>query len=141
MLNQENREKLVLLVSSGQNTYTDIKQAIPDLTDDDLRTASLPMPILTPSERVLRLDPLPPGDKDRYEFAIDDTFSLSQYGVELLYQVQKERRLEELSARALAVAEESLTIDKMSLKEARISKYCSIIAAMAAIISIFLSLR
>lgn len=136
MLNQENREKLVLLVNSGKDTYTDIKRAIPDLTDSELRIASLPMRIVDLSERVLSLDHIPSGDKDRYEFATNDTFSLSQYGVDLLYQVQKERRQEELAIKSLATAEKSLTVERMALKEARISKYCSIIAAISAIISI-----
>lgn len=93
MLTQKTREQLVLLINSGKNSYADIKQAIPELTDADLRIASLPMLINDLSERVLSLDHHPSGDAFRYEFTDTDRFSLSIYGEDLLYKIQKEQIL------------------------------------------------
>lgn len=147
MLNRKTREQLVMLVHSGKNTYADIKQALPDLTDSDLRIASLPMMINDPSERVLCLDHHSFDDLYHYQFAENDTFSLSWYGEDLLYYVQKELRQEDLASRALAeaklaryIAEKSLAIDTAALKEARSSKYYAMIAAAGTIAGILISL-
>lgn len=97
MLTQKTREQLVLLIDSGRNSYTDIKQAIPELTDADLRIASLPMRINDLSERVLSLDHHPSGDAFRYEFTATDRFTLSMYGEDLLHSLKKNIYLERLA--------------------------------------------
>lgn len=136
LLNQRTREQLILLVSSGKNTYTDIKQAIPELTDDELRIASLPMLINDLSERVLSLDHLPSGDKYSYKFADDDKFSLSWYGEDLLYKVQKELRQKRFAAVAADEAEKARRVAEKSLLFSAIAAICAVISILIALLQL-----
>jgi len=104
MLVQRTLEELVLLVHNGRNTYKEIKKALPELTDNDLRIASLPMRIVKLSDRVLCLDHHPPSDLYYYRFVDEDKFSLSTYGEDLLHVVLKEKRLERLTIIAAAAS-------------------------------------
>ncbi len=126
MMSKQIRDQLVLLASSGKISYRDIKAAIPELDDAELRIASLPMAINDLSKRVLDIEHLPNGDLYKYEFAAEDKFVLSVYGEDLLYQLQKERRQEKLI--------------EDTLKATRISKWYAMIAAIGTIISVLIAL-
>jgi len=147
MLVQRMLEELVLLVHNGRNTYKEIKKALPELTDDDLRIASLPMRIVKLSDRVLCLDHHPPGDLYYYRFVDEDKFSLSTYGEDLLHTLLKFQRQEKLAADALReaiearrIAEESLIVEKAALAETHSSKCYAMIAAIAAVVSVLIAL-
>lgn len=146
-------EKLVMLADDNGNVfYKDIQKAFPD-TSSDFLYDWIGDSFITQDDlfdlRIVRSNPITPmlywidrpeTYNDSYKFKPDDKFTLSTAGKDLRYQVLKERRQEELTVKALATAEKSLAIEKIALKEARISKYCSIIAAIGTIIGIFVSL-
>lgn len=83
-MNQCEREKLVLLIASGCNSYQAIRAALPSLKDIDLKydEAALVSMVNESNEHAI------------YHFHPDDQFILTESGESLLYQVRKDRRRE-----------------------------------------------
>lgn len=135
-------EKLVMLADDNGNVfYKDIQKAFPD-TSSDFLYDWIGDSFITQDDlfdlRIVRSNPVTPmlywidrpeTYNDSYKFKPDDKFTLSTAGKDLRYQVLKERRQEELTVKALATAEKSITIEKVAL-------VFSAIAAIAAIISV-----
>lgn len=61
------------------------------------------------------------------KFSDTDIFCLNEYGEDLLYQLQKEKQLEELTSHSVKVAEESLSVAKESTRYARLAFYAAVI--------------
>lgn len=100
MLAQEHVERLVSLISSGRNTYADIRQVFPQMEDDELIThITGPSGTCTISpagkspQLLLILTSAPAKLTGNYQFKPDDQFSLTIQGQDVLYQLQKEERI------------------------------------------------
>ncbi len=108
-LTNQQREKFVKLIDSGRNTYRDIREEFPFLSNEDIimlignkftkRTLIDPR-FLTNNLDILMFFTKCPEDFNKdYQFDNKDEFSLSVKGTNLLYQIQKEeendRRYEE----------------------------------------------
>ncbi|MCH4157667.1 MAG: hypothetical protein LKF34_03585 [Acidaminococcaceae bacterium] len=89
-MNKFNQEKLVLLISSGKNTYKDIKDGIPELPELELE--SMVNDIASNPGCIVKTN----ADLPNYgnvHFADADTFYLTNNGKDVLYQLQKEKVL------------------------------------------------
>ena len=83
-MNQYEREKLVVLISSGHNLYQDIHRKLPSITDDELRYDE---------ENLIKMVDQP-EEYVSYQFQPNDQFILTDAGESLLYQVRKDCRRE-----------------------------------------------
>lgn len=109
-LTMADKETLVLSISSGENTFARIRRAFPGrdlrilqkyILDDYVRPDGAPL-LLSEDEAhisgnreppLLRFQTPPENYSPLYQFADADQFLLTVHGENLLYQVQKERRI------------------------------------------------
>lgn len=87
-MTREQQEKLVYLVDSGRNTYQDIKQSLPEITDTEMRYASVMAQAHEP-RHILDLS-FVPEKPFFYKFQNGDTFHLTEEGQNVLYAYKKE---------------------------------------------------
>lgn len=114
LLTQKEIDSLVKLISTGKNTYKDISENFPYLSGEDL------IDIIGDdfsSEREFSIRALDRhispilffiNTPDKYEanyiFKLDDSFELSVYGENILYQLEKERQQEDKTNEAICWA-------------------------------------
>lgn len=111
-MNLSKKERLVLLIDSGKNTYREIKENIPDIEDKELRIAASP-PINDP-ETIVHLEGNISGIYKR-EFKDNDRFYLTEYGQNLFYQAKEKLRLKEQTEESLRLSRESNKLVKLTL--------------------------
>lgn len=159
-LTMADKEPLVLSISSGENTFSRIRQAFPGrdlrvlqkyILDDYVRPDSAPLLLAEDEARIsgnrepplLRFQTPPENYSPLYQFVDADQFLLTVHGKNLLYQVQKERRLLALTEKSVSLSEESLQKQNLSLelseKELAIARWTFIAGVCASVFS-FLAL-
>lgn len=84
---------------------------------------------------------IPTGFYAPYEFEPTDSFILTITAENMIYQLEKERHMQELAEKSLVIAEDSLNESKQSTKYAMYAMYASTIGILIALIQIYLSLK
>lgn len=112
LLTQKEIEIFVTLINSGKNTYKDIHNNFPNLSDsdlmdfigDDFETKN----IFYLSNRINKKTPtlifftkVPNNYSENYIFKDDDSFELSVYGENIRYQIEKEYQAEQTAKEAI----------------------------------------
>lgn len=112
LLTQKEIEKFVTLINSGKNTYKDIHNEFPNLSDstlidligDDFETKNF----IYLSNRISKKIPIlifftkvPDNYSENYTFKDDDSFELSVHGENILYQIEKEYQSEQNTKEAI----------------------------------------
>ncbi len=143
-------EDLIWSISLGNDTYKDLQSVVPRLNSATMCSYLVDSPRKDPNYQDVSLLPNLDVNKSRkhyfqlkeipsdffqpYEFTPADRFMLSVSGENLLYQLQKEKRLEELTTHNAITADESLSVAKESAKYARLAFYVAVIFGLLSVI-------
>lgn len=111
LLTQKEIDSLVKLISTGKNTYKDISENFPYLSGEDLIDiigddfsfeSEFSIRVLDRNiSPILFFINTPDKYEANYIFKLDDSFELSVYGENILYQLEKERQQEEKTNEAI----------------------------------------
>lgn len=91
-MNRKQQEQIVYAVASGKDTYRSLTEAVPWLSEEELRYISI-IPYANDPQRIIRLQETKP-EADRYKFKDDDKFFLTDFGENILYEYEKEKKHE-----------------------------------------------
>lgn len=145
-------EDLIWSIHIGKNTFEDLKQVMPSINLATICKYLLDEPELRfKSEGLLggmsklaslnskrsyyfQMDKIPTGFYAPYEFDPTDTFMLTIPAENMIHQLEKERHLQELAEKSLAIAEESLRESKQSTKYAEYAMYAAIVSIITGIL-------
>lgn len=153
-LNNKEIEALILSIHSGKNTFEDLKKVVPGINSSTICSYLIDEPesklkdndlifnmnnlasLNTRRPYYFQLAKTPPEFFAPYEFKPTDSFILTITAKNMIYQLEKERYMQELAEKSLAVAEASL---KQSEKSTRYGKYAAILALVGIIVTLYLS--
>jgi hypothetical protein len=132
-MTNKDKEILVILVSSGKDTFLDIHQKLENVSDNDLvdcvdnwfRTIDGRIFSCYASFSLIHFVNCPDEYLPDYKFKDTDQFRLTEKGNNLLYQIQKEQRLEQLQ--------------KISIRWSRYATYCGLAGVIATVIGIIVA--
>lgn len=152
-------EDLIWSIHIGKNTSEDLKQVMPSINSATICKYLLDEPELRfKNEGLLggipkvaslnvkrsyyfQMTKIPTGFYAPYEFEPTDSFILTITAENMIYQLEKERHMQELAEKSLVIAEDSLNESKQSTKYAMYAMYASTIGILIALIQIYLSLK
>lgn len=153
-LNNKEIESLIWSIHSGKNTFEDLKKVVPGFNSSTLCLYLLETPKLRyKSEGLLQkinkisslnvkrahyfqLEKIPNEFYAPYEFEPTDSFILTITAENLIYQLEKERYMQEIAEKSLAIAKASL---KQSEESTKYGKYAAILALVGIIVTFYLS--
>ena len=95
-MTDKNKEIIVKLVAEGKNSYADFRNAIHNLSEWEVQgitTSTAWNPNITILYKIS-------GNKDSKTIQLSDRFSLNERGQNLLYQLQKEDKMEALAVQS-----------------------------------------
>lgn len=143
-------EALILSIHSGKNTFEDLKKVVPRINSSTICSYLIDEPEskLKDNDLIFNMNNLASLNTRRpyyfqlaktpnhfyapYEFKPTDSFKLTITAENLIYQLEKERYMQEIAEKSLAIANDSLRESKESTKYSKYAMY-------AAIVSIFIS--
>lgn len=153
-LSKKEIESIILAISSGKNTFKDLQDIVPNINSPTMMSYLCNIPEYDPQYRTptntpsslafpsgsgsqhkcyFQLKEVPKDFYTFYEFKPDDTFMLSILGENILYQLEKEEEIKNLSSRSIKLAEESLSVAKESTKYARLAFYAAVIFGLLSV--------
>jgi len=101
-MNIQTKEKLVLLIISGTDTYESICDALPELSESELYYAAHTH---LEEERLLtQITEFIRNPAEEYHFQPNDRFELAEAGKNILYLLEKDASLREKQAQAVRYA-------------------------------------
>lgn len=136
-MTREQLDRIVLLIGNGANTYRQIKEAIPELSDKELQSHSVIEKYIIKNLYFYLKDS--EGFQQRDHFLPEDIFVLNENGLNLLYRLRKEDRLLALTEKSVDIAEESLRVSKHSDNSASSSALYAKLAFLLGLLSFFYS--
>lgn len=150
ILSNKEIEDLIWSIHSGKNTFEDLKKVVPKINSATICSYLVDEPklrfkdenLILNIEDVISLNnkpqyyfqfaKIPNNFYAPYEFEPTDSFKLTITAENLIYQLEKERYMQEIAEKSLAIANDSLRESKESTKYSKYAMY-------AAIVSIFIS--
>lgn len=124
ILTEEQLDNLIWMIANGKNTYKELHKKFPELTNVDIYKMSVVCSYYGDIHKLIYLNrKINIDDYPKYELFDDDTFRLSEEGINRLYVLKKEFKSEKQEQKMLR-----LTI---------ISTVSAIIAVAISLISLF----
>lgn len=123
-MTEEQLDNLIWMIANGKNTYKELHKKFPELTNVDIYKMSVVCSYYGDIHKLIYLNrKINIDDYPKYELFDDDTFRLSEEGINRLYVLKKEFKSEKQEQKMLR-----LTI---------ISTVSAIIAVAISLISLF----
>lgn len=92
-MNNKDIDKLVLMIGNGKNSYRDIHNAFPSLSNYDIYRMSVVCSYYGDVNKLFYLNrKIAIDDYPKYELFDDDTFRLSEEGENRFYELEKEQQ-------------------------------------------------
>lgn len=107
-MTDKNKEIIVKLVAEGKNSYADFCKVIPDLKDFHI-IGITSVSSYNPNGTLLQKTH---GNKYSKTVKPTDRFTLNERGLNLLFQIQKEEKIESTNKLSLSLAKDAVTYAK-----------------------------